>query len=269
MTETACATGWYVYGIAEAGSGPLDLGGTPEIGGLGAAGSIESGGLAAIVSEVDLGEFDEETLPERLNDPVWLEAKARAHEQVLEAAALQRPVVPLRFGTIFRSQEDVRSFVAQRDAALRQTIERVRNRVELGVKAWADRDAMEDAWNETDGEEGEPDTAPGRSYLLERRREQRRARELSALCEEVVAEAHRRLLRLAVEGVANRPQARELTGRSEQMLLNAAYLTETDEGSFADEVAALDAEHRATGISFELTGPWPPHNFVDLPDESP
>jgi gas vesicle protein GvpL/GvpF len=269
MTETACATGWYVYGIVEAGVRPIDLDDTPEIGGLEAARSIESAGLAAVVSRVDLGEFDERALPERLNDPVWLEAKARAHEEVLEAVARQRTIVPLRFGTIFLGTTDVRSFVSERETALRQTIERVRGRVELGVKAWGDRATMEAAWNEAAGQEGAEAEAPGRSYLLERRREQRRSRELSALCQEVVADAHRRLLRLAVEGVANRPHARELSGRSEQMLLNAAYLTQEDDSSIAAEVAALDVEHREVGISFELTGPWPPHNFVDLPDESP
>lgn len=264
MTEAAPTTGWYVYGIVEAGQPPASLAETVEIGGSpGAARLIESGGLAAIVSEVDLDEFDEAALPVRLNDPVWLEEKARAHERVLEAAALDRTVVPLRFGTIFRHPDEVRKFIAGREATLTEAVERVRGRVELGVKAWADQTRLEAAWNEEASSETTAEE-PGRAYLLQRSRDKERDRELAALCEQVVNDAHRRLSALAVAGVVNRTQSRELSGRAEQMLLNAAYLVESGDSGVQATVAALDAEQRSSGISFELTGPWPPYNFVDL-----
>ena len=45
------------------------------------------------------------------------------------------------------------------------------------------------------------------------------------------------------------------------MVFNAAYLVE-DRERFEEELGALADEHRARGVDFELTGPWPPYNFV-------
>ena len=59
--------------------------------------SSRKGGLAALVSRVPLSEYGEEPVRARLEDPDWLEAKARAHEAVLEGAlrpGAGRPVSP-------------------------------------------------------------------------------------------------------------------------------------------------------------------------------
>jgi len=68
---------------------------------------------------------------------------------------------------------------------------------------------------------------------------------------------------LAVAGVVNRPQPRELSGRADEMFLNAAYLVASDDTSLIAAVGELDAAYRRLAISFELTGPWPPYNFVE------
>ena len=63
--------------------------------------------------------------------------------------------------------------------------------------------------------------------------------------------------------VANRPQPRELTGRSEAMLLNGAYLVRAGDDLLRGEVERLATEHSSNGVEYELTGPWPPHNFAE------
>ena len=45
------------------------------------------------------------------------------------------------------------------------------------------------------------------------------------------------------------------------MLFNGAYLV-SDRERFEREVDALAADHRESGMHLELTGPWPPYNFV-------
>jgi hypothetical protein len=45
--------------------------------------------------------------------------------------------------------------------------------------------------------------------------------------------------------------------------VSAAFLVETDRwGAFADAVAAEDRRH--DGVQLELTGPWPPYDFVKM-----
>src|SRR5213078_2128486 len=77
--------GYYVYGVVSAGGEDLP----PDLPGVDPrypATLVGEGGLAAIVSRVSLEEFGEERLRDNLNDVAWLEDKARAHEEVLDAA---------------------------------------------------------------------------------------------------------------------------------------------------------------------------------------
>ncbi len=102
----------------------------------------------------------------------------------------------------------------------------------------------------------------GRRISSAASREQKRSRELAARCAELAEETHARLSALAAAAVANRPQPRELTGRSERMLFNGAYLVRDGDDGLRREVERLAAEHTELGLEYELTGPWPPHNFA-------
>lgn len=236
MIETSAATAWYVYGVVES-----DAAAPRE------AQLVESGALAAVAAEVSLEEFGEDVVSERLNDRVWLEEKARRHEDVLQSFVGVTPVVPLRFGAIYRDLDDVRRLLTERGDFFQSTLERLRGRVELGVKAWFDPARV-----------ARPAAADGRAYLERRRAELSAVRDAAA----AASTAHERLLDVAVEGVVNRPQPRELTGRDETMLLNGAYLVPAGDGRLAEEVARLADDHATLGIAYELTGPWPPYNFA-------
>jgi Gas vesicle synthesis protein GvpL/GvpF len=255
LIEAPTGTAWYVYGVAED---------EPVLGRrLDDVELIGHGALAAIARMVSLGEYGEDVLPERLNDREWLERNARAHEEVLQAVAAVTVVVPLRFGTIYRSREHVEQMLEERSEEFATTLERVRGHVELGVKAWVDLQVLE----RTLVADEEPAAGGvGAAYLRQRSRDQERSRELSARCIELAEEAHARLALVAVEAVANRPQSRELTGRSEMMTLNGAYLVRKDDERLRSEVQRLADEHANFGVEYELTGPWPPHNFSGEPE---
>jgi hypothetical protein len=250
VIEAPAGTAWYVYGVAED---------DPALARLEGVELIRHGELTALVRVVPLEEYDEAALPARLNDREWLERNAREHEDVLQAAAAVTAVVPLRFGTIYRSREQVGRMLDERAAELAATLDRVRGYVELGVKAWVDPDELERTLDAAD----EPATGgAGAAYLQRRRREHERTRELAVRCAELAEEAHRRLSATAADAIANRPQPRELTGRSERMLLNGAYLVRDGDDRLRGEVERLAAEHASLGVEYELTGPWPPHNFA-------
>jgi hypothetical protein len=250
VIEAPAGTGWYVYGVAED---------DPALARLDGVELIRRGTLAAVAREVPLDEYGADVLPERLNDREWLERNARAHEAVLQAAAALTTVVPLRFGTIYHGRGHVEQMLEERSDELRDTLARVRGHVELGVKAWVDLAAV----GRTLGGADQPlEGGAGMAYLQQRSREQERSRELTARCIELAEEAHGRLADVAVAAVANRPQPRELTGRSESMVLNGAYLVPDGDERLRSEVDRLAAEHADLGVEYELTGPWPPHNFA-------
>lgn len=251
MIETPTGTAVYVYGVVESPP-PADA----------RISFVESGPLAAITSDVPLDEYGEDALAQNLNDATWVETKARAHEDVLQAVAASTDVLPFRFGTICRSEDDVRALLDARRDALRSALARVKGRLEIGAKLWVDRDRLDRTLTETSSE-----PQSGRAYLEARRTAQQRKDGADALCLDTARSTFESLLGCAVEGVVNRPQPRELTGRADDMLLNAAFLVEAGDPALLDEIARLDSE-LPDFFSLEATGPWPPHNFADVPEET-
>jgi gas vesicle protein GvpL/GvpF len=216
---------------------------------------VGSAELAVVAGEVPLAEFGEDVLRERLNDREWLEEKARAHDEVIQRLLPLTTVVPLRFGSIHRDRTAVEAFLETRHDALAAALERVRGRVEVGVKIWLDRD-------QRPARARQEAAATGRAYLEQRKRERERAAMAATSLEEHLRDVHRRLLARAEDGVVNRPQSSELTGRDAEMVLNAAYLVPGDAHGFFAEVDRLRSERPE--LVFEATGPWAAYNFVDL-----
>ena len=97
-----------------------------------------------------------------------------------------------------------------------------------------------------------------------RRRLERQLREAAdSLGADIAAQVHARLHDWAIDATTRPPQNRELSGHQGEMLLNAAYLVERDRvEELRALVAELETRHRELGVSIELTGPWPPYNFV-------
>jgi hypothetical protein len=244
--------GWYVYGVVD-GDRALDDS-DDDIG------VVREGSVAAIVGPVDLGEFDR--LDERLNDLAWLEQKARAHEAVLDRLVGEGAVVPLRFGAIYRRLDEVEAMLHERGDEFAADLDRVRGRVELGVKGFVERSALEATLASERVAASVGGGSSGRAYLERRRMQREIAEEASAILAEAARSTHERLLEHTVAGALSRPHSRELSGRPEEMFLNAAYLVSADDESLRGEVAALGRAYAPLALTFEVTGPWPPYSFV-------
>jgi hypothetical protein len=260
--RTATELGWYVYGVVDAGAA------APQEGGVeGDVAVVAEGSVAALVSRVPLAVYGEEPVRARLEDPAWLEEKARAHETVLEGALRAGPVVPFRFLTLYRDEDELRAFLSGRGPELHDVLARVRGKVELGVKVFADRARLASGLGQESDAVRELDVAieaatPGKAYLLRRQREEVAKEHAGRLLRDCARTAHARLSAAAEAAVSNPPQPRELSGRDEQMLLNGAYLVPAGDARLAAVVAELEDEYRHVGVNFVLTGPWPPYNFV-------
>jgi Gas vesicle synthesis protein GvpL/GvpF len=260
--------GWYLYGVVAAAEA------TPKIETEGVAVDpahevelVAEPPLAGVASRVSLHEFDEATLSERLGDAAWLEQKIRAHEQVLERVLREVSVVPCRFCTVYRSESELRRFLSERGQPLLAALDRVRGQVEVGVKAFVDRErfvAGQAARNERIRElqTRAASMAEGRAYLERRRLEQLVSSEVERLRSSAGSEIHARLLARAGDGLPLALQATEVSGRDDEMIFHGAYLVEADESGFEAALGILASEYRDAGVDFELTGPWPPYNFV-------
>jgi hypothetical protein len=259
------ATGVYVYGVA-AGDAPV-----PQ--GAGALDvrfplrTVREDGLAAIVSEVPLDEFGEDAIGGRLGDREWVEAKVRAHEDVLERA-LEAGVVPFRFGTVFRGEEPVRELLRERAELLRVSLRRVADKREWGVKVLVDDDELASWTAATDERAGEladeaEAASAGRAYLARKRLEQVVREEGGERAAAWAREVHDRLAAQAAEARTVAIPPAELSGYALPIALNGAYLVTRDgEDAFAAAVEECRRDFAGRGLELAVSGPWPPYNFV-------
>jgi len=244
VSEAAAAL--YVYGVVSASTQPYGTG-------IGArpVELVAEGDVGALASSVPAGEFGEAALRERLEDRAWLERTAREHEEALERALAATAVIPFRLCTVYESRDGLREFLSAHGPALASLLRRLDGRVELGVKAY---------FAEAPAATAEPQS--GREYLLRRQREREAAEEAARFKVECARASHERLAAAAEEARANPPQPPELSGRTDEMLLNGAYLVRRDDRRLTDAVAELESLYGPRGVTYEITGPWPPYNFV-------
>jgi Gas vesicle synthesis protein GvpL/GvpF len=229
---------------------------------------VEHGGLAALVSKVPLAHYGEDALRDNLNNLDWLERVARAHEAVLELALAESTIVPLRLCTIYEGYEGVTGMLTAERKSFEAALDLLDGRQEWGVKVLVDRRALEAGVRAVSADvsalEKEVEASSGGgAYMMGRRVE----REVGALAERKLAEVtndiHGRLADWAEDGVLNPPQNRDLSRHEGEMVMNAAYLVEAGKvARFRELIGELEERYGKLGISLELTGPWPPYNFV-------
>jgi hypothetical protein len=252
----AADRGFYVYGIV--GRQKPALAGVMGVDAASPVFVLDDDGLGAIVSEVPLAEFGDEALRSNLEEVSWVAAKVRAHEDVLERAAREAPVLPLRFGTIYRSLDRVRDFLAGERRDLASTLEQLGGKREWGVKSLVDHDRLGQAVHASDPRAAELAEATeakpaGTAYLGRKRLERHLEARADQLAARLAGEAHERLAAVAERAVLERTAG-----------LKGAYLVdEARDDDFRRVLEDVGREYEPFGIRFELTGPWPPYSFVE------
>jgi len=226
--------------------------------------------IHAIVSRVSLQEFGKEELKANLNDIKWVEAKVLAHQRVLEAMLTSHTLVPMRFCTIYTSEDRVQEMLAQHYDDFVEALARLEGKQEWGVKVYCDGETLAQRVEEVSDRIKELKTemeqkSSGMAYFLKKKMDEMIAEEMERISDEYAQRSHDRLSGHAEEAVINPLQSKELTGRKEAMVLNGAYLVAEEQlAALRAELERLEEEYSDLGFSYEMTGPWPPYNFVSI-----
>jgi hypothetical protein len=221
---------------------------------------ITQGSLAALVSEVPSGDFDEEPLRGHLDDPEWLARITQRHEALLELLGSRATAVPLRTCTVLSGESGVRELLLREANSLSDALAHLEGRTEWRVKVLAatcTAHPFEQGLKPDPGHERR--LGPPSGYeRLNRQEELWQATEVihEQLCRAAVQ--HERLtLHPGDPSVADEPE--------ESVLLDAAYLVNDEDLSrFLALIEALRLEHGHRGMVLDPTGPSPAHHF--LPD---
>jgi Gas vesicle synthesis protein GvpL/GvpF len=237
-TSPATGTSTYVYGVARDVL-PVRRAGV----GGGRVHTISHEGLAAIVSSVTPGD-----LRARRRDIL-------AHQEVLQEAFDHGAVVPLCFGTVFASPDDVvAELLAPRKEHLVRLLDRFDGVVELSVRAYyieeaVLREIVRDDPRVARLRGGGSDVALGEAV----------ADALAAKRSAEAAAIERTLARIPQDVVVEPP-------RTEYEIFRGAFLVDRKDIARFDHAMDDLARARDGLVIFKYVGPLPPHSFVQ-PEE--
>jgi hypothetical protein len=246
---TPVAEGKYVYCIIDSKEarsfGPIGIGGRGD-----EVYTVHYEDLAAVVSNTPLIVYD----PTREN--------VFAHEQVNETVMREYTVLPMAFGALFRTEQDIVELMRGTYDALHDVFAKMEGKVEFGLKVNWDRDRVIAEIEQENEEirnlkEQITSRSTGSTYFARMQLGRLVESALTEQADAYVREVYSCLRDTAVASRANKPIG-------DKMIMNAAFLVQRDrEGEFDQKVKEIAAKYEGK-LSFKYSGPWPPYNFVHI-----
>lgn len=191
-----------------------------------------------------------------------IKANALAHEKVIAEVMKAHTVVPMSFGVIFKNDEKIRSLLKQNYTGIKKMLEKLKNKVELGLKVFMKKDCFAD-----EIEKDNPEITKLKNEIISLPDDltYQKKIQLGSLVQDVVEakrlqcteEIHDQLKEYAVATKLNNTVG-------ERMVLNSAFLVERDREQEFDEKVNEAFLKYCDRMEFKYTGPWPPYNFVNI-----
>ena len=245
--KTSESRGKYVYCVIKSEEalkfGPIGIGTEPAD-----VHTINYRDVAAVVSDTPIEVLDA------------TRENVLAHERVNEAVMRQHTVIPMSFGTVFKTRDDIIELLKGAYGAFDDVLNKMQDKLEFGLKVLWDRDVMlREIENEDEDVrrlKTEISSQKGSTYFARVQYGRLVDTALQGRSEHYVNEIFERLRDVCVASRANKPIG-------DKMIMNAAFLVARDkEAVFDARVKEIGAAHDK--LTFRYTGPWPPYNFVNI-----
>ena len=206
--------------------------------------------LSAVVSDTPIVIYD----PTREN--------VLAHEFVNETVMREHTVIPMSFGTVFRSEDDVGELLRSTYQAFSDVLDKMQDKIEFGLKVLWDRDkVIADLERSNDEIRRLKDEITRNTQSSTYFARMQLGRLVEGALEDTgnsfVSDIHETLKEVAVASRSNKPIG-------DRMIMNAAFLVERHrEKDFDEKVREVSRKYEDL-LTFKYTGPWPPYNFVNI-----
>ena len=183
-----------------------------------------------------------------------------AHQRVNETVMQQHTVIPMSFGTVFKTGDDIMELLRSAYDAFNDVLNKMQDKFEFGLKVLWDRDQIIREIEAEDEDirrlKGEISSQKGSTYFARMQYGRLIDAALQARSERYVSEIFEALRNVSVASRSNKPIG-------DRMIMNAAFLVARNlEQSF--DARVKDIGQRYDKLTFKYTGPWPPYNFVNI-----
>jgi hypothetical protein len=239
--------GRYVYCIIRA-SAPLKFGAIGMDEEWADVYTINYKDMAAVVSDVPMTPLDS------------TRENVLAHERVNETVMREHTVIPMSFGTIFKTRDDIVELLRSAYEAFADVLNKMQDKLEFGLKVLWDREEIVRTIEQEDEDihrlKDEISSQKGSTYFARMQYGRLIDGALQQRSERYVATFLQRLRDVSVASRVNR-------AIGDKMIMNAAFLVQRDqEQAFDRRIKEIASSFDK--LTFKYTGPWPPYNFVNI-----
>ncbi|MCF6137385.1 GvpL/GvpF family gas vesicle protein [Pseudalkalibacillus berkeleyi] len=172
-----------------------------------------------------------------------------------------RTVIPISFGNVFNSREDVKVLLENLYPQLTKLFPEIQDKIELGLKVVGKKDWLESIVKESpelkQHAESVNEKSEAASYYERIQLGGIAQKLIASIQQEIEEDIYHSLDDTAVASKLNDPLG-------EKMLLNASFLIDYDQEEQFDEKVNKAHEKWKDKVDFKYTGPWPAYNFVNI-----
>ncbi|MGG3470584.1 GvpL/GvpF family gas vesicle protein [Neobacillus pocheonensis] len=184
-----------------------------------------------------------------------------AHQHIITEIIKQYSIIPMSFGNVFHSEEDVLLITKHMHDEFEKLFIHLQNKIEVGLKVIAKKDWMKEEMKNNpllnEWQSSKIDISNPASFYDQIQIGEQAHNFVLGLENKVEQEIYHSLLELAEAGKQNAT----LPGKT---LLNAAFLVDRDKEEAFDQRVNDLYELWKDKVDFKYTGPWPAYNFVDI-----
>jgi len=204
--------------------------------------------MAAVVSDVPISPLDS------------TRENVLAHERVNETVMRDHTVIPMSFGTIFKTRDDIVELLRSAYDAFADVLNKMQDKLEFGLKVVWDREEIIRAIEQEDEDihrlKREISSQKGSTYFARMQYGRLIDAALQARSDRYVTEFLQRLRNVSVASRVNK-------AIGDKMIMNAAFLVQREQEQAFDR-RIKEIASNFDKLTFKYTGPWPPYNFVNI-----
>ncbi len=234
----------YLYGISPSVKKAIEIQ-AEAVDGSAPIEAIRIAGFDAWISRVDRSEFADH-LAENMENLEWLAMVGVRHQRAVADLAAKAEILPVRFGTVFLSEESLHEHVEGQKKSIQSVFKRIVGAEEWGVKIFrttaAKAPAMIEASSGTDYLKRKAQT------VMPRKKEE----------DPALAEFVKELGGVSVEAA---PGGHASTGQPNLAWHGSFLVKRTGRKKFEAALKKFTAR-LADNYRVECSGPWPPYSFV-------
>lgn len=190
------------------------------------------------------------------------EENALAHMNVIQKVMQDYTVLPLKFCTIFKSEENLKKSLMMLYHEFKAELERLKDKIELGVKVlWQPEVAIDEVRGTNERVKSLEKEMKGKP----KRMEQIMRTKLDEVIKEELnkrADEYSEAIFEELKKYANDSRKSRMVGH---MILNGAFLLhKSSADEFKIALERVKSKYEPKGLEFIFSGPWPPYNFVKI-----